>query len=108
MSEKVAVGRFAPRLGGYWTAMLMPVEPSSALDSGRRPSAARSAERERLELRIRRLQALARGLRADAKSRRPGAARAYRSHAAELEAQVLHLQELVTSRSSGSIDIGLG
>jgi hypothetical protein len=64
-------------------------------------AAARAAERERLELRIRRLQTLARGLRMDAKSRRPGAARAFRSHAAELEAQVLHLQELASRRSVG-------
>jgi hypothetical protein len=72
--------------------------PSSAPADVRREAlaSARSAERERIELRIRRLQALARGLRLDAKTRRAGAARVYRSHAAELEAQVLRLQELAT------------
>ena len=83
--------------------MPIPVEPTGAAIPF--PNAiTRAGERERLELRIRRLQSLARGLRMDATGRRPGAARAYRSHAAELEAQVLHLQELATRR--GSLDAG--
>jgi hypothetical protein len=61
----------------------------------------RSEEAERLQLRIRRLQALARGLRIDARGRRPSAARAYHSHAAELEAQVLRLQERASRQDAG-------
>jgi hypothetical protein len=85
--------------------MLKPVDSALPVEPAGRVAASRVAERERLELRIRRLQALARGLRVDAKSRRPGAARAFRSHAAELEAQVLHLQELASHRAVGQFDI---
>jgi hypothetical protein len=87
-------------------SMSFPMEPFAAAPTGRLPATAtRAAERERLELRIRRLQSLARGLRLDAKNHRPGAARVYRSHAAELEAQVLHLQELAARRAVGPFDV---
>jgi hypothetical protein len=64
---------------------------------------AHTEEAEQLQFRIRRLQALARGLRMDARSRRPSAARAYHSHAAELEAQVLRLQDRVTREAAGGL-----
>jgi hypothetical protein len=85
--------------------MLTPVPPALPIEPAGRNAASRAAERQRLELRIRRLQALARGLRVDARDRRPGAARAFRNHAAELEAQVLHLQELASRGQLGHLDV---